>query len=166
LRERRAAEVLHNPVYAGAYAYGRTETRLVCAPEGGGARRERMRVLTPNEWPVLLQHHHPGYITWEQYVGNQRRLAENLNRGPRGGRGKGAPREGAALLQGLVRCARCGEKMTVHYQGASTPHYLCSNARSQYAVRACHSMQGDELDRAVGRLLLEAVQPAALNVAL
>jgi DNA invertase Pin-like site-specific DNA recombinase len=166
LRERRAVELLHNPVYAGAYAYGRTETRLTCAPESGGARRERTRALTPAEWPVLLQDHHPGYISWEQYVSNQRRLAENVNRGPRRGSGRGAPREGAALLQGLVRCGKCGEKMTVHYQGANIPHYTCSNARSQYAVRACHSMRGDGLDRAIGLLLLEAVQPAALSVAL
>jgi DNA invertase Pin-like site-specific DNA recombinase len=174
LRLRRIIEVLHNPVYAGAYAFGRTRQEVRYATAAGEAPgRQRQRAADPADWPVLIRDHHPAYLSWEEFVRNQERLAANTFGGRRTGTvgddraGQGAPREGCALLQGLVRCGQCGERMTVMYQqDGKTPHYICCRARAEFTSRTCQSLRGDGLDAAVGRLLLEAVQPAALAVAL
>ncbi len=178
LRQRRILEVLRNPVYAGAYTYGRSATRTVwvadASAETGGRHRQRTSGRQPAEWTVLRADHHPGYLTWEQYLENQERLAANWNgRRPAAaeatpaGQGRGAPREGAALLQGVARCGRCGRGMTVLYpQDGRTPYYQCAHDRVQYTGPTCQSLRGEGVDAAVTRLLLAAVQPAALTVAL
>jgi len=105
--------VLTNPVYAGAYAFGRSETR-VCIEEGRKkVRRERLR--THEGWQVLITEHHPGYIDWDVYEHNQRVIADNANR--KGEMVRGALREGDALLTGLLRCGHCGRKLYVAYSG-------------------------------------------------
>jgi DNA invertase Pin-like site-specific DNA recombinase len=116
-------DILTNPVFAGAYAYGRkrTERRVE-----GGVVRERQRRAPREEWHVCIEGHHPGYITFERYLTNQERLRANW-RPPRG-EGGGAAREGRALLQGLIRCGRCGRKMQVGL--------LRQDARAELLVRA------------------------------
>lgn len=153
-RRHRIARILHNPRYAGAYCYGRRRTRR----QADG--RSQVRTLPPEEWHALLPGHHPGYISWQEFQENQRRL-QRLAPAP----GGHPPREGPALLQGLLMCGLCGRRMTVRYcrrpEGA-VPDYLCR----QPSEPACQQMRGTGLDEAVGKLVVEAVTPLALEVAL
>ena len=124
-------EILTNPNYAGAYAYGRHRTvKTVDADRGV----KISQVKTPiAEWRVLITEHHPGYVTWEQYLETQQRLLANARPVGQGG---GAAREGSALLQGLVRCAKCGRKMKVKYSGPNgrTHTYLCESTYQTQAT--------------------------------
>src|SRR6516165_3875422 len=97
-------QVLTNPVYAGAYVYGRTRHEIVLDATGG--RKKRVRNLPRAEWQVLIPEHHPGFIDWQTYEANQERIARNTRPGPH--QAGGAVREGGALLQGLARCGHCG----------------------------------------------------------
>jgi hypothetical protein len=121
LSHSRVLAILHNPAYAGAYVYGRTKTRSQCLPGEDSRIKGRTRRVRPEDWPFLIPGHHPGYVTWEQFLRNQRRLDENRARRDEGRRG--ALREGVALLQGIARCGRCGRRMTVRYfkDGKSIP---------------------------------------------
>ncbi|HEX5579283.1 MAG TPA: recombinase family protein, partial [Candidatus Limnocylindria bacterium] len=115
--------ILVNPVYAGAYAYGRTrhERRL---DEQGGVRK-RVRRLPENEWAVLLPNHHPGYIDWSTFEINRARIAGNTR--PRPHQNGGVVREGAALLQGIATCGHCGRRLRTHYRGTRmAPGYHCA----------------------------------------
>ncbi|TIU28493.1 MAG: recombinase family protein, partial [Mesorhizobium sp.] len=102
----RVLSILQNPAYAGAYVYGRYRT------EGGRLRHDVYRPKTVKvpiaDWEVCLQAAHPGYIGWEEFMENQRRLANNINRYAAGH--SGVPRKGAALLQGIAVCGRCGRR--------------------------------------------------------
>ena len=109
----RVLAILHNPEYAGTYVYGRTKTRNVALPGEEPRVKGRTRQVDPEDWPFVLHDHHPGYITWEQFQRNQQRLIENCTSQHQERRG--ALREGAALLQGLVLCGRCGRRMTIRY---------------------------------------------------
>ena len=109
--------VLSNPVYAGAYAYGKTRTE--CYVNDAGQVCHRIRHLAKAEWAVLIPEHHQGYIDWETYEMNQVRLAANTRPQPHSNSG-GAVREGSALLQGLVTCGNCGRRLTVFYQGKNS----------------------------------------------
>jgi DNA invertase Pin-like site-specific DNA recombinase len=109
----RVLDILHNPEYAGAYVYGRTKTRLVCLPGEEPRVKGRTRRVRPEDWPFLIPGHHPGYITWDQFQRNQQRLDDNRTLPDQDRRG--ALREGLALLQGIVRCRRCGRRMSVRY---------------------------------------------------
>jgi len=124
-------EILTNPVFAGAYAYGRkrVERRVQ-----DGVVRERVRRAPREEWHVCIEDHHPGYITFERYLANQERLRANW-RPPRG-EGGGAAREGRALLQGLIRCGRCGRRMQVAYsgRGGRSARYACVRAFHHHAA--------------------------------
>ena len=161
----RVLDILHNPEYAGVYVYGRTKTRLLCLPGEEPRIKGRTRRVRPADWPFLIPGHHPGYITWEQFQRNQRRLDENRTSPDEDHRG--APREGLALLQGVVRCGRCGRRMTVRYlKNGSIPSYECNSVRSHYAGSNCQSMRGDEVDAAVAQAFLEAMRPAQLEVSM
>jgi len=118
--------VLSNPVYAGAYAYGKTrQERYV---DESGRLQKRTRRLPRGQWPVLLQGHHAGFIDWATFEMNQARLAGNIRPAPQ--QAAGVVREGSALLQGLATCGRCGRKLRVYYQGQhSTPGYYCANSQ-------------------------------------
>lgn len=118
--------VLSNPVYAGAYAYGKTrQERYV---DESGRLQKRTRRLPRGQWPVLLQGHHAGFIDWATFEMNQARLARNIRPEPQ--QAAGVVREGSALLQGLATCGRCGRKLRVYYQGQhSTPGYYCANSQ-------------------------------------
>ena len=162
LRTHRVLQVLHNPRYAGAFTYGRRRQRR--GPDG----RTR-HILQPRDaWTALIPDAHAGYISWDTYEDNLRRLAEAAQaRGE--DRRASPPREGPALLQGLVVCGRCGLRMTVRYhvRGETTfPEYLCQRKGIEEGTPSCQSVPGEGVDAAIGRLLLDSVTPVALEVAL
>ena len=162
LQHSRALEVLHNPRYAGAFFFGRTRQRK---SPGHGVRFE---TLPRDEWIALIPAAHDGYIAWDVYEDNQRRLREN-SQAQGGERRKSPPREGPALLQGLVLCGVCGERMTVRYrhgQGRLWPEYVCQTNLTRHGEPLCQMLSGASIDDAIGRLLIETVTPMALEVAL
>ena len=159
-------KILTHPAYAGAYVFGMTRTERYVGPDG--AVRTRLRRLPQNEWQVLIEGHHEGYIDWETYVANQARIGANTR--PRAHEpGTGAVREGCALLQGLATCGICGRKLAVYYDGPtrSTPGYYCAtgrvtNGRSAYHLR----VGGLAIGSAVVDAFLAALEPAALDACL
>jgi DNA invertase Pin-like site-specific DNA recombinase len=158
----RTLRALENPRYAGAFAYGRTTTRRIV----GG--RTVARRLPRQDWHTLILDAHPGYISWAEYEENLRRLHENA-RALGKERRRSPPREGPALLQGLVICGRCGGRMTVRYhscRGQLVPEYVCQREGIENAQPLCQRVFGGDLDRAIGDLLVETVSPLALEVAL
>lgn len=158
-----ALSILHNPRYAGAFVYGRTRTYTKTLP--GPSFRTRPYKVKRDDWRVLIQDAHPGYITWEQFQRNQQRLEDNCTYRHQDHRG--AVREGAALLQGIALCGHCGRRMNVHYKKArSIPTYVCGGPRKQFGGKGCQDIRGDGIDAAVARALLEAMQPAQLEVSL
>lgn len=158
----RALDILHNPCYAGAYCYGRHHVRHTVDGRIVVERRPQ------EEWEVLLQEHHTGYLTWTEHQDNLRRLQENAQAQGKERR-HGPPREGPALLQGLVICGRCGERMTVRYhtrQGREVPDYVCQRRGIEQATPLCQEMPGMGVDEAIGTLLVELMTPLALEVTL
>ena len=162
LRHWRVLRVLHNPRYAGAFCFGRTRTRK--RVDG----TIEVKSLPREEWTALLLDAHPGYITWEQFEANLRRLRDNAQ-AHGSERRKSPPREGPALLQGLVVCGVCGHRMTVRYhtrKGKQWPEYVCQREGIDTATSKCQSIPGAGIDRAIGALLVETVTPVTLEVAL
>jgi len=157
-------QVLTNPVYAGAYVYGKThQERFV---DQSGHLRKRIRRLPRSQWAVLLHDHHKGFIDWDTYTMNQRRIASNTHPSPH--QPSGAIREGAALLQGSATCGRCGRRLRVYYQGRnSTPGYYCS-ANTLANGRGIHCLRvgGVQIDEAVTRAFLDTIAPAGIETAL
>lgn len=161
----RVLDVLHSPLYAGAYVYGRTQTRRHALPGEEPRIKGRTRRLPQEDWPIVLRDTHPGYISWEQFLRNQQQLADNQNCPADAHRG--AVREGSSLLQGIVLCGSCGRRMSVRYQReGSRLFYECNQAHAQLAVKTCQTMRGDRIDQAVAACFLEAIEPAHLEVAL
>jgi DNA invertase Pin-like site-specific DNA recombinase len=156
--------MLTNPVYAGAYVYGRTRRERYVATDG--TIQQRIRRLPRAEWGVLLPNHHEGFIDWETYETNQARIDSNVHPHPH--LPGGAVREGAALLQGLATCGHCGRRLHTHYSGRSAaPGYHCSGkdlveGRGVY----CLTVGGIQIDEAVTTAFLAALTPAAVNAAL
>jgi uncharacterized protein YndB with AHSA1/START domain len=153
--------VLTNPVYAGAYAYGKCRHERYIDEQG--RVRRRTRHLPQAEWAVLLRDHHPGFIDWATYQANQARIDANVH--PQPHQAGGAVREGAALLQGLAICGKCGRRLHTHYQGRnSSPGYHCSGkdivqGRGVY----CLNVGAIQIDRAVTEAFLKALTPAAVE---
>jgi len=159
----RVYQVLRNPCYAGALVYGRTANRPIAVDK---RPRGALRGKQPMEkWKVLLRDHHEGYVTWEQYLQNQRALEANLARGD--GQNRGAARGGAALLSGLLRCGRCGRMFFVAYSGngGKVSRYACHGGRVDRGSSACQSVGSLRVDHAVVGLMLEAIQPAGVEAA-
>ena len=156
-------QVLTNPVYAGAYVYGKTRQERYI--DDAGEVRTRLKRLPPDQWGVLLHDHHPGFIDWATFEAIQMRLSANTHPTPHAG--VGALREGSALLQGIALCGHCGRKLRVAYSGRSAvASYYCpgdnlANGRGQ----ACVRIGGTPIQQAVTAALLAAVQPAALQAA-
>jgi excisionase family DNA binding protein len=153
-------DVLTNPAYAGAFVFGRTreEKRF----EDGKLRKRTVEVPLA-DWAVCLPDHHPGYVTWEDYLETRRRLRQNAR--PKG-EGGGAAREGAALLQGLLRCGRCGRKMQVAYSGRNgrVPRYTCARGHHFHGTgSSCQSVGGARLDKTIAAAFLDAVTPAGVT---
>lgn len=159
----RAARALHNPWYAGAYVYGRGRWRK--QPDG----RMRHDRLPRSEWHALIKDAHPGYISWEEHERIEQRLQEGA-KALGWQRRQRPPREGAALLQGRAVCGLCGSRMHVQYGSRSggrlVPNYVCVGRGRDFCDPSCQSVLGNEIDTAVGNLLIEAVTPMALELAL
>lgn len=161
----RVLDILHNPAYTGTYVYGRTKTRTRTLPSEAPRIKGRTRQVAQEDWPIVLHDAHPSYISWAQFLGNQQQLDDN--RTFRAEERRGVVREGAALLQGLVLCGRCGRRMGVRYlSDGKTPVYVCAALHAQRAEPTCDSLRGDGVDAAVAGALLEAVQSAQLEVSL
>ncbi len=156
----RAVLILHNPRYAGAFAWGRKRTRRI------NGRDHRVR-LPREEWRVLITDHHPGYISWERYELNQATLARAARSWSRAR--SGPPREGSALLQGLAVCGKCGKRMSTHYDSRgrqAKPRYICRREGIDKGLPVCQSVPGTAVDAAVAELALELVRPQMLELAL
>jgi DNA invertase Pin-like site-specific DNA recombinase len=153
--------MLKHPLYAGAYVYGR---RQVDPRRKHPARPQTGRVVVaPAAWHAYLPDHGPAYISAEQYAQNQARRASNRARAE----AKGAVRPGAALLAGLVVCARCQVRLGVHYNGRRTHHtYDCTERRNHYGEPLCQHVPGPALDAFVNQQVLAALEPAALELSL
>jgi len=154
-------DFLTNPAYAGAFVFGRKRREKTVDRDG----RVRVRdVDVPlAEWSVCLPEHHPGYVTWTEYLATRERLRQNVR--PRG-EGGGAAREGAALLQGLVRCGQCGRRMQVGYAGTggNVRRYLCVRGHVlHHTETSCQSLGGGRLEKAVVDAFLGAVTPAGVT---
>jgi DNA invertase Pin-like site-specific DNA recombinase/DNA-binding transcriptional MerR regulator len=157
-----ALSTLHNPRYAGAYFYGRRTHR-----RAGGTTTTTIKPR--EEWTTLIPGAHDGYITWDQFEANQATLAANA--AARGGdRTAGPPREGPALLQGLVICGTCGKRMTVRYHkrcdGTLVPDYACQREGINTGTPPCQNICGSGIDTAVAALVLDALTPLAIQAAL
>jgi DNA invertase Pin-like site-specific DNA recombinase len=159
LTHARAAGILTDPVYAGAYVFGRRRTRQVVHPDG--SVHSSTTELPREQWQVLLHDHHEGYISWEQFLTIEAKLATNrTNAGAR------PPREGCALCQGIVFCGACGRAMQVRYQDRH-PRHECSHSRHDHvATPWCGSVRADTIDEVVTGALLAAVAPNQIALAL
>ena len=159
----RLYHVLHDPIYAGAYVYGRSRHREQIVD--GQVRRVRYLERDPDKWLVVNQGAHPGYLTWEEYLENQEKLRHNLSRmaNPR----MSAPREGPALLCGLLVCCRCGRRMSAHYSGRGRSYftYSCTGERDRGQV-LCWTVPGAAIDAAVEELFLQTMVPEELELSL
>jgi DNA invertase Pin-like site-specific DNA recombinase len=154
--------VLHNPRYAGAYAFGRGRWQK----QTDGTKK--WELLPRDRWQVLIPDAHPGYISWQQYEDIDQRLRQNaLAYGI--DRRHGPVREGPALLQGRVICGICGNRMSVHYHRRLqqlVPEYLCNRNYMEHAAPVCQIIPGASIDAAVGKLLVEAMTPMAIELSL
>jgi DNA invertase Pin-like site-specific DNA recombinase len=162
LQHWRVLRTLHNPRYAGAFAYGRRREQI------GANGKRTFESLHRDQWIALIPDAHPGYLSWEQYEANQQALLANAQAHGHE-RSAGPAREGPALLQGLVICWRCGNRMTVRYhtrRGVNVPDYQCVKHAIQDGGRRCQTVPGAGVDIAVAQLLLDTLTPLAIEVAL
>lgn len=153
------SNLLHNPMYAGAYVYGRRPVDP--KKQKPGRPSTGKRTATPDEWEVLIKDKLPYYISWEKYEYNQKQLLMNTNSS------LGAPRKGISLLSGLIICGRCGLKMATRYTDKNAKlRYVCCRMAADYAEELCQSLVGEPLDKLIEKQILQAIQPSALEVSL
>ncbi len=156
--------ILNNAAYAGTYVYGRHTTdpsrHRASRPSSGTIRR------TIDRCPVVVHNIYPAYISWEKFLANQQRLAKNRNDRRHGS--PGSPRKGKALLQGIVRCGRCGALMRLGYSGShgEYPVYRCEYGMGEYGEPRCQEVRGLGLDAEVERLFLAALEPDRIALSL
>ncbi len=157
-------KLLTNPVYAGAYAYGRTESRVTV--ENGRKRVVRGLRRDREDWDVLIRDHHEGYVSWEEFERNQRLIADNAN--CKGMMVRGAVRRGHALLAGLLRCGHCGRRLHVHYSGTKgyCVRYGCRGAHINHGTKPCIAFGGLRVDTAVADEVLRLLSPLGIEAAL
>lgn len=160
----RALGILHNPMYAGTYVFGKSRTvGKMIAPDGNELKKVKEKVSLESDEVVLIHGTHEGYITWEKFTENQKILEDNRY-GP-DDRFKGAARGGSALLQGLVVCGTCGWKLTTHYDSRDgSGVYECANKAKQLGKYKCLNVAARRLDEVVTDVVLEAVNPAQLQL--
>ena len=154
--------ILHNPAYAGAYVYGRSEYFSERRSPKTGKASAHVRDVS--QWPVRITEHHPAYISWEEFVNNQEHLRQNWGREEN----PGVPREGRALLQGMVYCGVCGRKMSVQNRAVKegrSPSYVCGRGYQDGEEKTCQCMTSRPIDAAVVEAFLAAVSPISLQVA-
>ncbi len=162
IRPRHASilKMLHNPTYAGAYVFGRSEERLGLVD--GHVRRRHRKLLPMEAWKVCLRDRHPAYISWEEYLANRRQLQDNRTSVSSPQR-RGAAREGSALLQGLALCGRCGHRMAVRYTAPTQrAGYVCGTGSEGF----CWTVPAKTIDMAIARLLLQALSPPEVELGL
>lgn len=157
--------MLTNPVYAGAYAFGRRGTRTIIKDGQKRQTRESLR-RDWNDWDVLIRDHHEGYISWDIFENTQHIIAQNANRS--GFASRGAIRKGEALLPGLLRCARCGRRLRVAYsgKGGNTQRYVCYGEFANSAATKCIAFGGMRVDRSIAAEVLDRLQPLGIEAAL
>src|SRR5262245_38720103 len=148
--------ILRNPAYAGTFAYGKTQSQV---PPGGGRPQQRRQPLS--QWKVIVHDRYPAYITWETFERIQGIVDDNYATYEHNKR-RGIPRQGAALLQGLVYCSRCGHKMVVQYKGGN--QYLCNALRWQAQDPVCQRLRADPVDQQVVGAFFAALAPAELDL--
>lgn len=160
----RVLSILKNPVYAGAFVHGRHQVQTEVV--GGRARRTSSRLVPREQWEVLILDHHPGYITWSQYLQNQELLM--ANDGMHSQTTRRAAKRGPALLTGLLRCRRCGGRLHVRYSGylGRIHRYCCFNGLVQQGADPCISFGGVRVDLAVEKVMLETLQPISIEASL
>ena len=153
--------ILTNPIYAGAYAFGRTTSRVSVE---NGRKRVRRGLHRPRaEWDVLIKDHHEAYITWDEFERNQHVIANNAT-GKGSATVKGAVRRGELLLPGLLRCGHCGRKLHVSYSG-KLGRYSCYGARMNHGTARCISISGLSIDAAVSTEVLRILKPLGFDAA-
>jgi DNA invertase Pin-like site-specific DNA recombinase len=163
LRHSTVLHVLHNPRYAGAFTYGRHREQLL-----PGRKRGSSITVPREEWISFIPGAHPGYITLDQWEANTARLAANAAAHGRD-RAAGPPREGPALLQGIIICGRCGTRMTIRYhtrRGQQTPTYVCQRDGIANGHPPCTVIPGHTLDQQIGAFLVSQLTPLAAEAAL
>ena len=153
--------LLTNPVYGGAYAFGRTGSRVTV--EDGRKRVSRGHRRDREAWDVLIVDHHEGYVSWEEFERNQRLIADNAN--CKGLMTRGAVRRGDALLAGLLRCGHCGRRLHVSYSGTDgyCVRYSCRGAHLNHGTRRCISFGGVRVDSAVAEEVLRLLNPLGIE---
>jgi DNA invertase Pin-like site-specific DNA recombinase len=155
------SSMLHNPIYAGAYAYGkRVYDRKSPYSSPKGRRRQVWKPM--EEWKVLMKDHLPAYISWDQYMKNQQRIRKNR-------RGNGHPGhvgEGTALLSGILECGTCGRKLNVSYRKSHAPHYSCTQHLMNATEQSCYGLASGPIDELVTSQVFKALEPAALELSM
>ena len=148
--------MVKNPAYAGAFVYGRT--RSFRAANTG---KLRQRLLPPSQWRIVVRDHYPAYVSWETYERVQQMLRDNHAEYDRN-KSRGVPRDGQALLHGIVYCGECGHKLCVQYKGGA--QYLCNHLRQQHGEPVCQRLRAAPIDEQVVRWFFEALAPAAIDL--
>jgi DNA invertase Pin-like site-specific DNA recombinase len=155
----RAVALLSNPTYAGAYVFGRFHScRIV---DADGTIRTRTVERSRSEWPVIIQGHHPAYVSWETFLANEQRLTTNYTRS-----GARPPREGTALLQGIVLCGSCGRPMVVGYPSGKATYDCCHSRSNHTKTPGCRGVMAATIDAAVAQRVLVVVTPQEITLAL
>ncbi len=157
-------KLLTNPIYGGAYAFGRTGSRITV--ENGRKRVRRGLYREREQWDVLIVDHHEGYVSWAEYERNQRVIADNATRA--GLVARGAVRRGDGLLAGLLRCGHCGRRLHVSYSGNQgvCVRYSCRGAHLNHGTRTCIAFGGVRVDAAVATEVLRLLRPLGIEAAL
>ena len=161
----RVLYILHNPVYAGTYAFGLSKiTREMLSADATEQEKKRVKLNLDSDEPVLIHGSHEGYITWERFIRNQKILEDNRFLYPAG---KGAIRDGSALLQGIVVCGSCLYKLVIHYKAKSNEAtYVCDSKIKHFGKYACLAISAGRLDGIVTDELMRVVSPAQLQLTL
>jgi DNA invertase Pin-like site-specific DNA recombinase len=156
LTYQRIVRILQNPCYAGAYVFGRHRSQRVVEPDG--TIRTKVVQVRRSEWAVVIQDHHPGYISWQEHLDNVKRLTANYTHS-----GQRPVREGKAICQGIVRCGGCGRSMSTLYS-AKDAHYECQRSRlDRSRTPACRGVKAQIVDELVVRRLLDALRPEQMR---
>lgn len=165
LKYERANYILDNPAYAGTYVYGRSKRQRDYSFDGVVRVRHRIVRVKRADWDVVIHGAHEGYITWEQFLRNRQWLEDN--RFLRKESSRGAVRSGSALLQGIVLCGNCGRRMKVEYPNVTKhPLYVCVGERNSKKEKRCLTVAVPPLDETITNLLLQAFQPAQLQISI
>ncbi len=162
----RILAILHNPTYTGTYVYGRRRTTSII--ESGEITSKRTTARPPEEWIVTIRDAHPAYLSWEQYQENEAQLTRNLGKQAMEGR-SGSAREGAALLQGLLICGKCGRRMSPRYHGNGGQRvtYQCDKRRSEDGLHGiCWSVPGASIEEAITNHLFSVLTESNLELSL